>query len=106
MRPTVCDAAQLDNRIASNTLDFLQAQGLVHKIESLNAYLGCSQPKQVHQGHFLICESCEEVRELESKAFSKSISEVEDKQAFQVKHMIVELFGLCSNCQQAGLDPT
>jgi Fur family zinc uptake transcriptional regulator len=88
------------------TLDFLQAQGLVHKLESLNAYLGCSQPKQVHQGHFLICESCEEVRELESKAFNKSISEVEDKQDFQVKHMTVELFGLCAKCQGQNVDPT
>jgi Fur family zinc uptake transcriptional regulator len=88
------------------TLDFLQGQGLVHKLESLNAYLGCSQPKQVHQGHFLICESCEEVRELESKAFSKSISEVEDKQDFQVKHMTVELFGLCAKCQDQNVDPT
>lgn len=88
------------------TLDFLQAQGLVHKLESLNAYLGCSQPKQDHQGHFLICENCEEVRELESIAFSKSISDVESKQGFQVKRMTVELFGRCAKCQDQNLDPT
>ncbi len=88
------------------TLDFLQTQGLVHKLESLNAYLGCSQPKQDHQGQFLICEGCEEVRELESKAFSNSVSEVESKQAFQVKHMTVELFGLCSKCQQTAAGAT
>lgn len=81
------------------TLDFLQAQGLVHKLESLNAYLGCSHPDKVHQGHFLICESCEEVRELEFTAFNRSIDKVEKAQGFQVNHMTVELFGLCKKCQ-------
>ncbi|NIN34158.1 MAG: transcriptional repressor, partial [Gammaproteobacteria bacterium] len=27
-------------------LDFLQEQGFVHKLESLNAYIGCSGPGQ------------------------------------------------------------
>ncbi len=80
------------------TLDFLQAQGLVHKLESLNAYLGCCHPEKEHQGHFLICKKCEEVKELELTALSKSIKEAEKAQEFQVKHMTVELFGLCKNC--------
>ena len=82
------------------TLDFLQAQGLVHKLESLNAYLGCTHPQKDHQGHFLICEGCEEVRELEFAAFSQSVKKVEKEQQFKVKHMTVELFGLCNSCQQ------
>ena len=28
-------------------LDFLQDEGLVHKIESLNAYVGCGNPKEI-----------------------------------------------------------
>jgi Fur family zinc uptake transcriptional regulator len=82
------------------TLDFLQAQGLVHKLESLNAYLGCAHPQKEHQGHFLICEGCEEVRELEFAAFSQSVRKVEKEQRFKVKQMTVELFGLCNRCQQ------
>jgi len=81
------------------TLDFLQSQGLVHKLESLNAYLGCSHPGVDHQGHFLICESCQEVRELEFTTFSESIEQVEKEEHFQIKHMTVELLGLCSKCQ-------
>jgi Fur family zinc uptake transcriptional regulator len=81
------------------TLDFLQAQGLVHKIESLNAYMGCAHPEEDHQGHFLICENCEEVRELELAAFSLSINKIEKAEKFQIKHMTVELFGLCQSCQ-------
>lgn len=83
------------------TLDFLQAQGLVHKLETLNAYLGCCHPEKEHQGHFLICESCEEVRELELSSFKQSIKKVEQTQQFHVRHMTVELFGLCNKCNKA-----
>ena len=82
------------------TLDFLQAQGLVHKLESLNAYLGCSHPEKEHQGQFLICEGCEEVRELEFESFSESIDQIENEQEFAINRMTVELFGLCTNCQK------
>ena len=44
-------------------LEFLQAHGLVHKIESLNAYVGCSDPSHPHSGQFLICSDCNEVAE-------------------------------------------
>ena len=81
------------------TLDFLQAQGLVHKLESLNAYMGCAHPGEDHEGHFLICEKCEEVREVESKPFTQSIAKIEQDQKFKIKHMTVELFGVCESCQ-------
>src|SRR5579872_6651908 len=37
-------------------LDFLMEQGLVHRIESLNAYVGCDRPEQAHVSQFLICK--------------------------------------------------
>ena len=37
-------------------LDFLMDAGLVHKIESLNAYVGCGNPNKPHIGQFLICQ--------------------------------------------------
>ncbi|MCY4263939.1 MAG: Fur family transcriptional regulator [Gammaproteobacteria bacterium] len=80
------------------TLDFLQAQGLVHKLESLNAFMGCSHPGQKHHGHFLICESCEQVRELESNAFKQSAGLIEQENAFKIRHMTVEIFGICESC--------
>ncbi len=81
------------------TLDFLQSQGLVHKLESLNAYMGCSHPGKDHEGHFLICERCEEVREVESQSFTQSIAKIEQEHNFKIKQMTVELFGVCGSCQ-------
>ena len=39
-------------------LEFLLDQGLVHKIESLNAFVGCDRPEERHVSQFLICTSC------------------------------------------------
>ena len=86
------------------TLDFLQSQGLVHKIESLNAYLGCCQPGQDHQGHFLICEDCDEVRELNFLSFSDSIDEIASEEDFQVKRTTLEISGLCAQCRKAEVE--
>ena len=39
-------------------LDFLVQEQLVHRIPSLNAYLGCNAPGAPHCGQFLICRDC------------------------------------------------
>src|SRR5688572_26848545 len=54
-------------------LDFLQEAGLVHKLQSLNAYIGCGEPHRDHQGQFLICESCGTVAELDDDNITSRI---------------------------------
>src|SRR5262245_4876474 len=39
-------------------LDFLLERGLIHRIESLNAFVGCAHPGENHLVQFLICRSC------------------------------------------------
>ena len=39
-------------------LDFLLENGLVHRISSLNAFVGCSLPGKPHAGQFLLCSGC------------------------------------------------
>ena len=48
-------------------LDFLMAHGLVHRLESLNAYVGCPDPDAAHEGQFLICDACGAVSEFEAR---------------------------------------
>ena len=56
-------------------LDFLIAHGLVHRLESLNAYVGCPEPDASHKGRFLICDACGDVAEFESPAIRTAIAE-------------------------------
>jgi Fur family zinc uptake transcriptional regulator len=53
-------------------LDFLIAQGLVHRLESLNAFIGCPQSEENHAGQFLICTGCGEVTEIEDSEIAAS----------------------------------
>src|SRR5690554_2447132 len=82
-------------------LDFLQEQGLVHRIASLNAFIGCASPEHTHQGHFLICRNCRVAIELDQSLIHPAIAKVADQMDFSVEAETVEIAGLCSQCREA-----
>ena len=86
-------------------LDFLMAHGLVHRIESLNAYIGCRHPEESHAGRFLICDGCGEVAEFESAAIRRAIAEQAEQLDFAARHETVEVHGLCRRCQSPAAAP-
>lgn len=82
-------------------LDFLLEHGLVHRIASLNAFIGCNNPDHTHQGQFFICRQCHAATELERSAISDSILDSARSLGFQVEGQTVEVVGLCARCQAA-----
>ncbi|WFS18647.1 zinc uptake transcriptional repressor Zur [Pseudomonas sp. 905_Psudmo1] len=80
-------------------LDFLLENGLVHRIASLNAFVGCSHPEYAHQGQFLICRSCHAATELEQPAISQAIVDGAAGVGFVVESQTVEVVGLCAGCK-------
>jgi Fur family zinc uptake transcriptional regulator len=87
-------------------LDFLMAHGLVHRLESLNAYVGCPRPERRHHGQFLICEACGGVSEFEAPAIRGAIAHEAAALGFAVAHQTVEARGTCRACRGAAPDPT
>ncbi len=85
-------------------LDFLQEQGLVHRIASLNAFIGCSHPEHQCSNSFLICTQCQSVVELESPEISSVIHQRADEIGFKIATEIVEIAGLCPNCQKGTVE--
>ncbi len=81
-------------------LDFLLEQGLVHKLESLHAFVGCSQAHHPHSSQFLICGDCGEVSEIENNAIAKSLHSVEKATRFKTERPVVELLGTCAQCAE------
>lgn len=79
-------------------LEFLQGAGLVHRIATLNAFVGCSHPDHAHQCQFLICSDCRTVVELESENIGRSLKREAAALGFQVREQSVELTGLCPEC--------
>lgn len=83
-------------------LDFLLAHGLIHRLESLNAYVGCPEPDHDHDGAFLICEGCGEVRELRLDALVAMLERGASDENFAVHRRTVELRGACAACREDG----
>lgn len=79
-------------------LDFLLEQGLVHKIESVHAYVGCAHPDDTHVSQFLICNDCGEIAEIEDRSMATSLKALGEATGFRTKRPVVELLGTCAQC--------
>ena len=82
-------------------LEFLIQQGLVHRIASLNAYVGCNRPGEHHDGTFLICHVCGTAAEIPDNPMWGPISEMAQAGNFRLSHVNVEAVGECADCQRA-----
>lgn len=82
-------------------LDFLLEHGLVHRIESLNAYTGCATPEISHHGQFLVCSVCQRVAELDEQAINQQLDASARRLGFAIERQTVEIRGLCPGCQGA-----
>lgn len=82
-------------------LDFLMEQGLVHRLASRNAYLGCGHPDTNHQAQFLICDSCGAVAELADTGIVDAIADRAGQSGFAVAGHVVEIQGTCPDCRKA-----
>lgn len=81
-------------------LDFLMEHRLIHKIESLNSFVGCNHPTRQHNCAFLICSSCHQVEECctNEAVLDTVTSSIEAKQ-FQVDSITLEIHGTCQSCK-------
>jgi Fur family zinc uptake transcriptional regulator len=79
-------------------LDFLLEQGLIHRIETLHAFIGCDHPDARHSCQFLICDRCGTVAALEDSEITSSLSRAAQRQGFAPARRVVELIGTCSAC--------
>lgn len=81
-------------------LDFLLQAGLIHRVETLNAYVGCGDPDRPHIGQFLLCRQCGTVAELDAPEITAILAQQAKKLGFQVDRQTVEIRGLCPQCSQ------
>jgi len=82
--------------IVYRALEFLLDEGLVHRIESKNAYISCVRPGHRCAAQFLICRGCEKVAELENRD-AGLLSEAA-RVGFTVDSSVVEITGHCADC--------
>ncbi|GAB3389267.1 transcriptional repressor [Lysobacter fragariae] len=80
-------------------LDFLLEHGFIHKLASINAFVGCHHPgSESHAVPFLICDSCQSATELEDAAIVASLDAAARAAGFTPQAQTLEVHGLCANC--------
>lgn len=84
--------------VAYRALDFLVANGFVHKIERLNAFIACAHPGAIHSPAFLICRKCDAVAEAQSGPASGSLGRAAQAAGFRIERTVVEALGVCPGC--------
>lgn len=80
-------------------LDFLLEQGLIHRIESVNGFVGCDRPHKAHHFQMFICRDCGQVSECGSDSVQRALNKEAARQGFLPEERVIEIRGLCSRCQ-------
>lgn len=80
-------------------LDFLMEHGLVHKLESRNAFIACPHTHGPHDMVlFLICEACGGVDERTPSDVSAAMTAALAREGFQARLPVMEIVGRCAHC--------
>jgi Fur family zinc uptake transcriptional regulator len=81
------------------TLDFLRAQGLIHRVDRLNAFIACTDVgRHAHPVQFLICRRCGAVDELDNQEIVVAIQHAAAGRGFHPVLTTLDVEGTCSKC--------
>jgi Fur family zinc uptake transcriptional regulator len=81
-------------------LDFLRDSGLIHRIESRNAFVACvHNHASAEPVVFMICERCGTVGEAASMAVAATLSSAARAAGFTPKSPVIEIGGICAHCR-------
>lgn len=81
-------------------LEKLIAAGLVHRIESLNAFVACSAPACADHATvvFMLCEGCGGVDEFADDPIGQRLTDLCRTRHFRAEKRMVEVRGRCGDC--------
>ena len=97
LRDTTINAPQQIYRALEKLCDLR----LVHRIESLNAYVVCTN--DCHDGNFnvmMLCARCQKTFEFSDQQVLQALRQRARDVQFESQHIVIEMSGLCWACQQ------
>ena len=102
----ILDSLNKDGRKAApptvyRALDFLIEADLVHRLDSINAFVGCPDPSSSHTSQFLICRECRSVAELTDAEINLMVEQKASNLGFSSIHQMLEIQGLCQDCRES-----
>ncbi|WP_159951209.1 Fur family transcriptional regulator [Rhizobium sp. 18065] len=83
-------------------LEKLVEFGMVHRLESINAFVACAHPHDGCSGHgtvaFVICHKCTRVTEFHDHAIDHRLDDITRDMKFKAEKTTIEIRGLCAEC--------
>ncbi len=79
-------------------LDKLNEKGLIHRIESLNAWTVCCGSHKNKIPVFEICNDCGDVKEHLDQKLTDNIKNLAIRTGFKANNPVLEIHGLCVSC--------
>jgi Fur family zinc uptake transcriptional regulator len=79
-------------------LTALKDRGLVHRLESLNAYIACACTDHNQPPILSICDDCGSVEESVEPEVVDKLTSILGKNGFEAQHHVIEIHGVCASC--------
>lgn len=82
-------------------LEFLERQGLAHRIASISAYVACADEGDegdAHAAAFLICDCCGDAREVHAHV-DRAMDHAAADAGYVIQRTTIEAHGLCRSCR-------
>jgi Fur family transcriptional regulator, zinc uptake regulator len=79
-------------------LDFLAAEGWLHRLETTRAFKVCEHPQHRHAGVLFLCRDCGKAEEGEDQALEALIERDAERRGFLAQRQVVEVLGVCRHC--------
>lgn len=79
------------------SLEFLEKQGLVHRIASISAYVACTSGTDAHAAAFLICDCCGATQEV-SASLADGLDTAAASKGYVIERTTIEAHGRCPAC--------
>lgn len=87
-------------------LERLLEEGMVHRLESLNAYVSCTCTEGHSHGPmaFAICDDCGGVDEIVDNSLQRYLGRWAKSHAFALRSAAIELHGQCAACSAGAMN--
>ncbi len=80
-------------------LDKLVELGIIHKIESQNSFIACSNSNCASNTAFTICRKCGDVKEIINNHLFEQVSDLGKKNRLKVQRFNLEFYVDCNGCK-------
>jgi len=82
-------------------LDFLLAEGLIHRLDAVNAWTACCDVEGGRHDLLIVCTCCGSVAEISDPNLSRQLADRVAKMGYVPATHEIEVRARCSNCQQS-----